>query len=59
MRAFGDCGAARALAMHCDTFQLADEAFGAAEAELGIASERAGLAAGRFRAPATGETVVI
>lgn len=54
-----DLGASVSLAMHCDTFPLADEGFGDAESLLADAREQAGLAPARLRAPATGETVVV
>ena len=59
VRAWADLGGPQALAMHFDTFPLADEGFGDAERELAIAVEQGGVAPGRFRAPATGETVIL
>lgn len=59
LRAWRDLGEPRTLAMHFDTFPLADESFGDAERELAAAREKAGVAAERFRAPGTGETVAV
>ncbi len=59
VRAQRDLGSPRALAMHFDTFALADEGFGDAERDLALARETAGLRAADFHAPATGETVVV
>lgn len=54
-----DLGGARCLAMHFDTFQLADEAHGAAERELIAARETAGVPAERFHLPTAGETTPV
>ena len=54
-----DLGAQRSLAMHFDTFQLADEGFGEAERELVVARKAAGLDPSIFHAPATGEITVL
>jgi L-ascorbate metabolism protein UlaG (beta-lactamase superfamily) len=54
-----DLGARASLGMHCDTFPLADEAFGDAERLLAEAREKSGVTSAQFRAPATGETVII
>ncbi len=60
VQAWVDLGRPRTLAMHHDTFQLADEGFGEAERDLVVAAERVGGGAVEtFRAPATGETVVV
>lgn len=59
LRAHHDLGARRSLAMHFDTFQLADEGFGDAERELAVAREAAGVDAGLFQAPATGTTTTL
>ncbi len=59
IRARSDLGAPRCLAMHFDTFPLADEAYGAAERELAAARAGEGLAADQFHAPRAGETVLV
>lgn len=59
IKAYRDLGSPRTVAMHFDTFQLADEGFGDAERELVIAREQAGVPAARFHAPLTGETVLL
>ncbi len=55
VRAFGDCGAERALGHHFGTFQLTDEAIDAPEQALTLARAQAGVAAERFRALKPGE----
>ncbi len=59
VRAHLDLGARRSLAMHFDTFPLADEGFGAAESELKTARAKAGLPESAFPAPKTGSTTVV
>jgi L-ascorbate metabolism protein UlaG (beta-lactamase superfamily) len=59
VRAWRDLGSPRSLAMHFDTFPLADEGFGDAERELALACAAAGLTPEQFKAPATGETVLV
>lgn len=59
LRARRDLGEPRCLAMHFDTFALADEAFGAAERELEIARTEAGLPDRQFHAPSAGETALV
>jgi L-ascorbate metabolism protein UlaG (beta-lactamase superfamily) len=57
VRAFGDCGAERALAHHHGTFQLTDEAIEAPLAALKAAREAAGVSDEQFRALAPGEAM--
>ncbi len=59
LKAQRDLGGPRCLAMHFDTFPLADEGHGDAERELMVAREQAGLAAEHFLAPRTGATTVV
>jgi L-ascorbate metabolism protein UlaG (beta-lactamase superfamily) len=49
VRAFGDCGAALAIAHHHGTFQLTDEAIDAPVIALSQALEAAGIGRDRFR----------
>lgn len=59
LRARRDLGEPRCLAMHFDTFALADEAYGAAERELQAARAAAGLPDSQFHPPRAGETVLV
>lgn len=54
-----DLGARQSLAMHFDTFPLADEGFGVAEDQLARAREKAGLPESTFPTQATGSTTRI
>ena len=55
VRAFADCGAEQALALHFGTFQLTDEAYDAPVRALAVARREAGIAPERFRALKPGE----
>lgn len=59
VKAHLDLGARQSLAMHFDTFPLADEGFGTAAEELNSARAKAGLPETEFPAPETGSTTVI
>lgn len=59
LQAWRDLGGPRTLAMHFDTFPLADEGFGDAERELAREREKAGLSEAQFLAPAAGATTFV
>ena len=59
IRARDELGRPRCLGMHFDTFQLADESYGAAERELFAAREAAEVSPAQFHAPTAGETTLV